>query len=88
MCIKSFKPVKSIVNHYPSEAGVNTNQRRSPVQGQFYNIILIAEKSGKRSSYGEKTRYPSMIFHKNPALQRTKRSSFCTEENALKQGPK
>ncbi|MBK0002833.1 hypothetical protein IBT47_17935 [Erwinia sp. S43] len=67
---------------------MNTNQRRSSVQGQFYNITLIAEKSGKRPIYGEKTRYSSMIFHKKTTRQKTKRTPFCTIEQDLKQGPK
>jgi hypothetical protein len=43
--VKASTSIDGISRHHPSEAGVNTNQRRIPLQVQFATDTLIAEKS-------------------------------------------
>ncbi|HAI07153.1 MAG TPA: hypothetical protein DCM39_15810 [Pantoea sp.] len=43
--VKASTSIDGESRHHPSEAGVNTNQRRIPLQAQFSSPKLIAEKN-------------------------------------------
>ncbi|QGY27858.1 hypothetical protein CUN67_02440 [Pantoea cypripedii] len=43
--VKASTSIDGESRHHPPEAGVNTNQRRIPLQAQFSRTLLIAEKS-------------------------------------------
>uniref|UniRef100_UPI00294B772C hypothetical protein n=1 Tax=Cronobacter sakazakii TaxID=28141 RepID=UPI00294B772C len=42
-----FKPIKQGYLSFPTEAGVNTNERVMGAQVQFHRQMLTAEKNGK-----------------------------------------